>query len=271
MQSVFRTLLERLRILRLNVITSYQLDTAYVFEAWGNMMSTLVYTASYLAFIAVVYANVDTLAGYTRNEMMLLAFMAQATYYCLAAWSIENAKDLIKDVNRGDLDLVLIRPMPALFYLTFRRIYLMGLLRDALIPMVLISTLINWPELGLTWTAVLAGIVVALAGQWALHVIHFLFAFPVFWLGESDNIFTITYALSSLDVVPYEGLTNPLKWLFTLAIPIFIPSAMAASVMLGHIDPLGAAVYAVGVALLFTIIKALLWRAALRAYTSASS
>ncbi|MFA5291055.1 MAG: ABC-2 family transporter protein, partial [Candidatus Paceibacterota bacterium] len=110
------------RILRANLINTFQTETAYFGNNWGNMISTIIYVTVQILFINVIYSRVNTFAGYDKNEMYFLLFIGQFGFYLLWGISEMNNQTLIKDINRGSLDFLLVLPVPSLWYVTFRKI-----------------------------------------------------------------------------------------------------------------------------------------------------
>src|SRR3990167_9318864 len=106
---------DRAAILKVGIVYTFQQETAYWTNNWANLLSPFFYTLSMVLFIDVIYANVDLVAGYTRNQMLLFLFNGQIAFY--TGWLFhKNLQELIVSVNKGSLDLLLVKPMPSLFY-----------------------------------------------------------------------------------------------------------------------------------------------------------
>lgn len=261
---------DRVRVLGINIVNTYREETAYFANNWANVISTTVYTFTYLAFVHILYSNVTTIAGYTRDEMLFFTLVGQFNFYTLFSWSDGNLSNLIQDVNRGNLDLILTRPLPHLFYVSTRRITLVRLIRDSLVPIVAVYIVINWNTITLEVHNVLAGLVVMVSGLISFHVVQFYLALPVFWKGEAQQVFNMSYVLFNQDI-PYEGYPLTLRTALTVLVPIITATALTTSVMLGKTDaPLMAGI-AVCVALVALLLRRAGWRMALRNYSSASS
>lgn len=261
---------ERLAILRLNIRHSYQLETAYFSNNWAGLVSTMLYTATYLLFIDILFANVKTMAGYSRDEMLFLTLVSQIGFFLMATFSMYNADKMIEDVNRGNLDLILIKPLPSLFYVSTRNINLLGLLRDGGIPAVVVSMVIDWQELSFAPLSLICGAIAFVFGLLAADMVKFLLSIPVFWKGEAQEFSSLFYSLIRYDL-PWEGLSSVFRLSLAAIIPILIPVSIATSVFLGKSPPLPLTLFAIGMGIVCLLIKSLAWRWALRNYTSASS
>lgn len=268
MQSVY----DNFKILIANIRYTFQTETAYRAGSLASVFSTTFYTLTYLGFIGIIYSNVDTVAGYTQNEMNLFFLFSQLTAYTFFIIN-DNVAKLIESVNTGNLDLILTKPVSSLFYTSFSRIRIFSMTRDMLPPLIAILLIINWSSLNLSVTNSLSALLVLIIGMLIGQAFLQLCALPVFWVGESTQLFNVTQEVwfSSGSTVPYEGVPSFLKFIFTFLIPGIIPSALATSVALGKTDALFAIVLSFLILILFFILRSYLWKIALKNYTSASS
>jgi ABC-2 type transport system permease protein len=260
----------RLRLLWINIKNTWQAQTAYFGDSWGNVLSTMVYTLTFFLFVTVIYGNVRTLGGYTRDQMLFFVLINQLSFYLIYAWNFNNVQRLVMDVNRGSFDLLLVKPLPALFYTSTREINLLSMLRDGIPGILFITLAINWHHISIAPQNILLGIVCFMAGQLALNGLFFLLAMPVFWFGQAADLLDLGYSFSSVDL-PYEGVSRNIRLGLTLAIPALVPSSLTASVILGKSNPLANTALAVAAAIILILAKNFTWRRALLNYTSASS
>ena len=259
----------RINIVVVNTIFTFQEQTAYLGENLANILSTVFYSLSAVLFINVLYANVNTFAGYNRDQMLLLLLLGQISFYLLWIWSSNNTEGMIDDVHSGDLDLLLTKPVPSLFYVTFKKISLVNRVVDGLPNLIIIAVLIDWASLGLS--NFLEGILVFIFGQIAWHFFRFLFALPVFWYGKSNNIYQISGSFEVTRNIPYEGFGDKLRFSLSTIAPTLLLSTAVTSVFLGKTDPLKMILLSGTTAFLFLVFGIIGWNIALKNYTSASS
>lgn len=262
---------ERLHILKINTINSYLAQTAYFFENIASVGSTTFYTVSTLIFLKVIYSNVNSFAGYTENEMLLILFLAQVNFYTDNIWSRNNVQGLIENVRTGHLDLILVKPIPSLFFITFNNISLINRLKDGLVNVIILAIVVNWSEFHTSLWLVIAGILIFIFGQIAWHCFTFLFALPVFFLGQSNQVFHIGNTFAQTNNIPYEGFGTKLRFAFTTFVPNLIAVQMTVSVILGKSNPLFMILFSFSVAVVFLLLKHIGWIISLRNYSSASS
>lgn len=265
-------MMDKLRLLKAITIYTFQQETAYWANTWAHVLSTFFYTLSMIFFIDVLYSNVNTIVGYTKNEMLLFVLVGQATYYI--SWIVyANISDMIDDVNNGNLDLVLVKPVSPLFFINFRRIRLFRVLMDSIPPLVLVILKINWGYFNFTATNLLVGIVIAGLGIISSLSFQFITSLPVFWIGESRNIVDLS---SSLEynvgkIIPLEGFNKEFKIFFSTALPFLISTAFSTSVILGKSNPYTMFLWSSVIATLMLFLRNFTWNKALKTYTSASS
>lgn len=272
--SVFKQILsQRLSIFQASCLFAFRKEVAYAGNNWAAIFSTTAYTLSMLLFVHIIFANTKQIAGYSHNEMLFYFLMAQFTYYLNWQFSLVNIYELITDVNKGNLDMVLTKPVPALFYLTSRNIGFFRSFVDSFPPTLAILVSINWSTLNIAPTNLIYGFFIFIFGSIALHVFQFLAALPVFWLGESESIVDLAGYLGagSGSMIPLEGFSRPLQITFGTILPVIIATAFSTSAILGKISAPFLCLWSFIVAFLAIFIRKAAWNLAIRNYTSASS
>lgn len=263
----------RFDLLKANLWFTFQQEITYVGNNWAGLASTTFYTISMLLFLKIIYSNVKVFAGYSYQEMLFFFLMAQFTFYLNWTFTQRNIYDFINDVNNGNLDIVLTKPVPALFYLFTRSINLFSLVKEGLPPTLAVTIFINWHALNFSPLFLLIGLTIFLLGLWILHVLAFISALPVFWLGESTSIVDLTLQMGAGNgtLIPYEGYNNSLKFLLGVIMPVLITTQFSTSAMLNKSNPYFLLIWAFVIAVIFTILRKILWKIAIKNYTSASS
>ncbi len=260
----------RLNILRVNTVNTFQGETAYFGNNWGNVCSTFLYTVVQILFVQVLYSQINTFAGYDKNQMYFLLFVSQLGFYTNWTWGEVNHRLLIEDVRRGILDFLLVLPVPSLWYVTFRKIPLLTITRDALPNMVLLAWLVDWAHLPLMAGNVVLAVFIFILGVIAWESFCFLLLLPVFWHGESKQIYSLCFVLRDNENVPWEGYRPVFQFTFSVIVPTLLMAMIPVSVALGKVDGWPMLGLAVAVTTVFVILKNVFWKIALKNYTSAS-
>lgn len=258
------------RIFRANIVNTFQTETAYFGNNWGNLISTICYTLVLVLFIDVLYSRLPNFAGYSKNEMFFLVFIAQIGFYLTWSLSEMGHRQLIEDIRRGTLDFLLVLPVSSLWMASTRKILLLSAVRDGLPTLTFLGFLVHWSALPLTWTNLFFAGLIFIFGQVAWSSFSFLLVLPVFWQGESSQFYSWGYILHENNNVPWEGYTNQFKFILSAIVPTLICSVLPASVALGKSPPVMMFLMTFLIALFFWSLKVTLWRVALKNYTSAS-
>lgn len=263
------TLKIRYSLIKASIVNTFWEQTAYFGNNLGSVFSTIFYSASTLLFINILYSNVDTFAGYSEQQMIFLILIAQTHFYLTMTWSHYNTVSMMEEVRNGNLDLLLTKPVPSLFYVSTKKISILNRIQDGLPNIIILAAIIKWGSLNVV--NIPTGILIFLLGNIAHHCFRFLFALPVFWYGESKQIFSISGSLHDNKDLPLEGFSPTLRNIFTTIIPTLLAAQLSVSVMLGKSNPANALLLTSLVTAIFLVLKTVGWRLALRSYSSASS
>jgi ABC-type uncharacterized transport system permease subunit len=261
---------ERWLIVRTSIVHTFQQDTAYSVNNLMSAFSTVTFAISMLIFIDVIYGQTNTIAEYNRNEMLFFVLITQVAGMFI--FSMLNVDKTIEIIKNGELDLILLKPLPHLFYLSFRRIKTIGVVKDVAPNLLVIALSINWQILPFSVENIIVGSVIFLLGFITYQAFMFILLMPVFWLGESTQIVAVgnRIYMNSASKIPWEGFTEALKLLFVLALPTIIITGMSTSVMLNKSNPFIMLLIALISVIVFSVLKIIIWKKALRNYTSAS-
>ncbi|HSV94992.1 MAG TPA: ABC-2 family transporter protein [Spirochaetia bacterium] len=265
--------------IRWKIITSCTMfglreSLAYTLDNWGGLLSMATYMITYLIFLGVLFGRVNLIAGYNHSEMLFFTLITQINFYMTYVFSLISIERMGDSVNTGTLDLWLVKPVPALWYVTFQRIKLGDLLFSAFpatIPL-LIMLFPRWSGFQMNWVGIVSGILLIIIGQVIIHCFQFMMSLTAFFTGEAKNARNMSLELSIFgDTIPFEGYPNFVKAIGLTAIPFMVHTALAVSFFLGKSTNYFMLVYAFGLMVVFLWGKIVLWKFALRHYSSASS
>lgn len=263
----------RWKITTASVLFSAKESLAYVGNNYGSLASTVFYTITYLMFITVLYGNVKTLAGYTYPEMLLFIFFTQLNFYFTWIFSRDNIDSLTKSVNTGELDLVLSKPIPALWFVSSRRININELLfsaAPAMIPLIILLTL-NMSGISINKSGLFLAFVCLIFAQIMVHCFQFIISLTCFWTGEGKYINNAAMELSTFGEIPWEGYPGWFKIIGTTLIPCLVGAGITTSLALGKTTNYLIVVFLFFMTVSFIGLKILAWKFALKHYSSASS
>lgn len=247
---------------------------AYSLNNWGNLLSMVVYMTTYLIFLDILFGRVNTIAGYGYAEMLFFTLIIQINFYLLFVLTQANTEALDVSINTGELDLWLVKPVPALWFVSFRKINLGELVFSAFpatIPL-LIILFGKWSSLQMPFWGVVSGILCILLGQIVIHCFVFIIAMSAFFTGEGKSARGLGVELSTFgDTIPFEGYPKFIKYIGMTIVPFMIQTALATSFFLGKNTNYYYLIYIFALAAFFLWFKTAAWKFALKHYSSASS
>ncbi|MEB3263958.1 MAG: ABC-2 family transporter protein [Synechococcus sp.] len=180
-----------------------------------------------------------------------------------------NLSRIVGHVQNGTLDFVLLQPLDSQFWLSTRHCSPWGLpgLAAGLL-------LIGWGAVHAGTAFAPAGLLLAgvllLAAVVILYSLWFLLAALSLWFVKVWNATEVLRTVLVAGRYPLSAYPVALRLVFTLVLPVAFLTSVPAEAILGRAAPLWA-LGSLGFAALALAASRLLWRQALRHYTSASS
>lgn len=228
----------------------------------------LIWIAIEFTLFGVIYANTPTIGGWTQDQVYFFLgvfFSSDALFTIFFQRNFWNFSDL---VNRGELDILLTKPVPPLFLVLTRWINLTAFGNFLLGFGILLKY--AGPagfEGGWHWLTVAFWLLV---GVTSAALIRFAFSIWIFWTERGFAFSRLYYQFFSFATKPDPMYPKWIRYLILSALPFgFIGSIPARAIIQG----LTGAEYVLVASVLatFWIFNRTLWLAGLRRYQSASS
>lgn len=221
-----------------------------------------------LSLFAVIYANVTTLAGWTRDQVYFflgIFFATDALYTTLFQRNFWQFSDL---VNKGELDILLTKPVNPLFLALSRWINLTNIVNVALGAIIAIryAEPAGFPG-GVYWLAIPCWMVVGMVTQ---TLLRFTFAIWIFWTERSFALSRLYYQFFQLATKPDSLYPKAIRYIILTVLPFAFISSVPTRAVLHGLEYWEYGLVA-GVILMFTVVNVALWKAGLKRYQSASS
>jgi viologen exporter family transport system permease protein len=232
-------------------------------------LSNTAWTLLSLAFAGFLFTNVRSVAGWDLNGMIVLTGTFGLVLGLLDGLFETNMSRLSEQINRGELDYVLIKPISSQFYVSTRYINLNE------IPTVLISlATVSLGVARLGRAPSIAEIAVyALFVTCALVTFYGLWFSSVtlaLWTGRINNIAYLILPIADLGRMPSDIYRGIFRVVFTFILPVALISTIPARSLLGVFEPL-MLTYALCAATSAVLFSHWFWHFSLSRYTSASS
>jgi ABC-2 type transport system permease protein len=222
----------------------------------------------FLILIISIFSFTDNLAGYTKYEVILffLTFnlidvMSQALFRGIYAFRF--------DIQRGNFDFVLSKPVNPLFYSLSRLTDILDIIFLAPIVVLIVYVMGKLP-FPPGPTQVLHYVVLVLAGMIMILGIHIIAAGITIWKLESENFIWLYREAMTIGRFPPEVYSPTIRSLFTFVIPVILAVAFPVKAVLLALDwkwTMFVLLYTSG----FFGFSLIVWKISLKAYSSASS
>ena len=247
-------------------------QTVYRGSFVGDLASQALLGLTELAEIYVLLHNAPVFGGMTLSQACVVYGMA-AIAFGLADMIFGQLDAVNVAIRTGQLETLLVRPVPLLLQLITADVQLRRLGRVALGLAVYLWAL-TVAGVELTPASVLLAVVAPLAGALIFGALFLAAGSLQFWLidgAQAGN--SITYGGRYVASVPAGALLLPVRVFFTFVVPAtliaFVPAAVLTGAPLPWPFEAWMAWLGMPVAALIWGVVGLLWRAAVRHYTGA--
>lgn len=230
---------------------------------------SLVWLALTLVPLIVVFGQGNKVADW--DEPLALVVMG---YFLAVRGVIEgmispSLVDLVEKIRSGSFDYVLLKPVDAQamisasHYEPWRVFDLAGAIGIIIYAFVQRGEPPSPPHLAV-------GVALFFSGVLATYALWILCAAASFWVVRLDNLMYLLGAIFDTARWPVEVFRGAWRFVFTFVIPVAVMTTFPARALLGRLDA-WTTLASVGGSLLLLTLSRLVWRTAIRSYTSASS
>jgi ABC-2 type transport system permease protein len=225
-----------------------------------------------IIFLEVLYANVDSIGGWSKWECVLLVGTHQITSQIFQAFFYVNLSELPELIRTGRLDLMLLLPVDAQFAVSTRK-FGMDNIVNALVGVAIV--IFSLAKLHVIPSAVQIGLFgVAVGFGVAIHyAVLFGLATVAFWIVRAQGL--IYGYFNVFNIARFPNTVFPLsvfKVIFTYFIPVMIVANVPARTLARAMEQPWSGLAQLAAATLFIVAATRgFWLFALRRYSSASS
>lgn len=213
------------------------------------------------------YRTGYTFRGWVWEEALVVLAIFTLLQGFAATFLIPNLDRIVKHVEQGTLDFILLKPISAQFWLSTRTVSPWGL-PDFLFGMVMLGYAGSRLDLGIV--NYLLGIVPLLFGFVILYSLWFVLGATSIWFVKIYNVTAVLRGLLEAGRFPMVAYPTAYRFFFTFVVPVAFLTTVPARAFLGR-GELGWIAFGGVLAIALLVASNLFWRFAMRFYTSASS
>jgi len=250
---------------RVSVMTSMQYRADFFVE--GAM--SLYWLAWNLLPLTILYAERDKVAGWDYGSALVVIGWFMVLRALLEGVITTSLIDTVERIRSGSFDYVLLKPADPQFLVSTSRLSpwrIVDLAGGICVVIYAFYRLGRAPSAG----DVAAGVLLLFAGAAAMYSLWLMAAAASFWVVRMDNLTFLLGAIFDTARWPVQVFPGVWRNVFTFVIPVAVMTTFPAMALLGRLDAETTLATLAGSAAML-LISRLVWRAAIRSYTSASS
>ena len=230
----------------------------------------LCWFALQLTFINVIYLHTESIAGWSKWQVVMLIGASHFIQEIFQAIFLINCTNLSELVRTGKLDFLLLLPVNTRFLVSVRQVDLGSLVNAAIAGGVMIYAA-RQLDLMPSLLQITMFLLLCVAGVVIHYSLMFLLATVSFWTVRAQGIVWAYYNLFNVSRLPDSAFRGWFKVVFTFAIPMLLVSNVPVRVLTDRLESPLHILLLVGLALGCLTLSELGWRFSVRHYTSASS
>ncbi|HJU87971.1 MAG TPA: ABC-2 family transporter protein [Gemmatimonadaceae bacterium] len=248
---------------RANLVEEMQYRANFV----ASVVGTIFWMSAALLTLELFFSHTERLGGWDYWEVVVLLGVFNALNGVIETVLRPGIGRLADEVKSGGLDLILVRPVDAQFFMTFRRLDVWRI-ADIVLGLALAGyALIRMdriPSVGAiaTFAAMMVSAVIVVYAIW-LTLMSL-----AFWFVAVENIAVLFDAVFEAARYPVSAYPGVLRFLFVYLLPIAWTTTIPASALTGRLHT-GTALLSLAVGVLSFMASRAVWRAAMRRYASA--
>jgi len=220
--------------------------------------------------LIVLFQGRDEVAEWTAPDALVVIAFFMALRAILEGMISPSITSLVEQIRSGAFDYVLLKPVDAQFMVSASR-YEPWKIFDLLGAIALvIYAFIQRHEGPPSASQVVLGLAMLGLGVLAMYSLWIIAAAVAFWVVRLDNLAYLLGAIFDTARWPVQVFRGAWRFVFTFVIPVAVMTTFPAMALLGTLSGRAMVVITAGVGAML-VLSRLVWRAAIRNYTSASS
>ena len=219
--------------------------------------------------VDVFYSHVNTIAGWSKYQMMLLVGTSMLLQRLMMGFFWSNLFELGRNIRTGQFDFLLAQPGQPLFMVSTRKLDPDGLINSFVAIAVVVYSA---RQLGLHPDLLHIALYAGMLGCGL--VIHYaavlLIVSTTFWIIGSQGIEGTYFTLFEFARVPREAFRGVSNVVFVYALPAVVTTFVPARLLIHGFQP-AYLLWLGGIALVWLALAIFVFNCGLRRYSSASS
>lgn len=248
--------------------TSFIADLEYRVNFLTRIVTDIFWYLAQILTFEVLFYHTPKIGDWNLPQMRVflgIVFIADALYMIIFS---ENLDNFSEKVRKGDLDLLLAKPLNSQFMLSLQKASTAAIGNLALGTSWFIYSLLQLPNF--EWPRLFWLLILIPCGLIALYSVRFTIAASAVIFARSENLHFIWYQIYRLGMRPDSIYVPWFKWVILTVIPVGVVASVPARALLEP-PQWGLFAWVVFLAGLLIYLSNKFWKFALKFYSSASS
>jgi ABC-2 type transport system permease protein len=222
-----------------------------------------------LLFLYIIFQNINQLAGFSANEVLLIYGISQIPKG-IDHLFFDNIWLLPQRVRNGEMDRYLLRPINPLYAFLIER-FQPDAFGEIILGISITVYSLTQVTVAVTIFKILGLVTFIVIGSFIFTAIKLATASTSFWIKNCYPLMQITYDLNDYTKYPKIIYPKAIQFIITYIIPLALLSYYPTLFLLDRISFLGVLAYLVPVTSGLLIIALFIWHKGLKRYESAGS
>lgn len=268
MSSIQKTTGKYLRLLLSFFNASLMAELEYRFNIGARFVTDIIWYAAQLSVFEVLFRLTTSMNGWSLTEtrvFMGALFITDALYMLFFS---ENLDRMGEKVRKGDLDLLLVKPINSQWMLSFQKVSVAYLGNLALAVGWFVWSLAQIPDF--SWPRLAWLIITVPIGLSIVYSIRFMVSATSLFFTRAEAVNYLWYQVYRLGTRPHSFYPVFLRYAVLTVMPIAFLASVPSEIVLGKAGPM-VLLWGALLAAVLLRLSGIYWRRGLRAYSSSSS
>ncbi|MBI2600719.1 ABC-2 family transporter protein [Candidatus Daviesbacteria bacterium] len=236
----------------------------------GSFINSLVTAFLVVVFIEVIFSLSPQVNGWLRYQLLFLTGIYRIMLSVFATFFLTSVNRMTSYIHRGELDLLLTKPINSQFLLTFKNIKPFEMLNSLPGWIIILYSLQQFPRHEIHTLNILFLIISLITGLIILYSLYFMLGTLAVWLKRFSSLNEIYYVIREPLSIPVDFFGRTTSLLLTFIFPLALIITIPLKISLNKI-PSSFLLISIVAAAVFLYLSKVFWNFSLKHYTSTGS